>query len=137
MLEGNKKFTQRHLEIANYSRRLKNLAKQIETPIIVLCQANEDNKTAESKNPARDADFVISVCKPKECGINSMNKKNGSQFMFTQDHFLITLENSRHGKNKQNIVCCFSENKFGELIIEDDFDTNKSHYKEPEERFSI
>lgn len=118
LLEGNKKFTQRHLEVANYSRRLKNLAKQIETPIIVLSQANAENRTAESKNPARDADFVISVCKPIECEIKNIKKKDSTEFFtFTQDHFLITVENSRHGKNKQNAVAAFIKNNFVEIDI--------------------
>lgn len=118
LLEGEKKFTARHLEIANYSRRLKNIAKQIKTPLIVLSQANEDNKTAESKNPARDADFVISVCKPVEAGIKSIRDRNGQNFTFTEDHFLVTMENSRHGKNKQNWVCEFRENNFVEISLE-------------------
>jgi replicative DNA helicase len=118
LLEGNKRFTARHLEIANYSRRLKNVAKQIETPLIVLSQANGDNKTAESKNPARDADFVISVCKPLEAGINSIKDRNGQTFNFAQDHFLVTMENSRHGKNKQNFVCQFQNNNFVEITLE-------------------
>ena len=118
LLEGNTGLTARHLQIANYSRRLKNTAKQIQTPLIVLSQANEDNKTAESKNPARDADFVISVCKPVEAGITSIRDKNGQNFNFTDEHFLVTMENSRHGKNKQNFVCQFQENNFVEMTLE-------------------
>ncbi len=118
LLEGNRKFTARHLEIANYSRRLKNIAKQIQTPLIVLSQANDDNKTAESKNPARDADFVISVCKPVETGITSIRDRNGQNFNFTDEHFLVTMENSRHGKNKQNFVCQFQNNNFVEVALE-------------------
>jgi len=118
LLETTQRFSARYLEIGSHSRRLKNLAKLINTPIVVLSQANEDNKTAESKNPTRDADFVISVCKPIESGINSIKDKNGQTFSFTEDHFLVTMENSRHGKNKQNFVCAFQENNFVEITLE-------------------
>jgi replicative DNA helicase len=118
LIEGGEKTNARYLQIGSYSRRLKNLAKILETPIIVLSQANEENKTAESKNPARDADFVISVCKPVEQGINSIKDKNGQIFNFDENHFLITMENSRHGKNKQNFVCQFQNNNFVELVLE-------------------
>jgi replicative DNA helicase len=118
LLETSQRFSARYLEMGSHSRRLKNLAKLIDTPIIVLSQANEDNKTAESKNPARDADFVISVCKPVESNITSILDKNGQQFKFTQDHFLVTMENSRHGKNKQNFVCEFQDNNFIEITLE-------------------
>ena len=135
LLEGNKKFTQRHLEVANYSRRIKNLAKQLETPIIVLSQANAEGKTAESKNPARDADFVISVCKPIEAGINTIKKKDSTElFTFTADHFLITVENSRHGKNKQNAVASFIKNNFVEIDINESPEDwgKKRHFHESE-----
>ena len=118
LLETTQRFNARYLEMGSHSRRLKNLAKLIDTPIIVLSQANEDNKTAESKNPARDADFVISVCKPVENNITSILDKNGQRFNFTPDHFLVTMENSRHGKNKQNFVCEFQENNFVEITLE-------------------
>ena len=90
---------------------LKNAVKKLDTPIIALSQANDDNKTADSKAPARDADFVISVMKPKEAGIDAL-KVNDTTFKFEENLFLVTLENSRHGRNKQNFVCAFNNNNF-------------------------
>ena len=117
LIESNAKYQQRHLEVASYSRMLKNAVKKLDTPIIALSQANDDNKTAESKAPARDADFVISICKPIEQGIKELSTKYG-KFQFEENHFLVTLENSRHGRNKQNFVCAFINNNFVEINIE-------------------
>jgi len=117
LIESTMWFNQRHLQVATYSRMLKNAVKKLDTPIIALSQANEDNKTAESKAPARDADFVISVCKPIEQGIKEISTKS-RKFQFDKNHFLVTLENSRHGKNKQNFVCAFINNNFVEIDIE-------------------
>jgi len=116
LIESNAKYKQRHLEVASYSRMLKNAVKKLDTPIIALSQANDDNKTADSKAPARDADFVISVCKPIEQGIKEFDTKSG-KFQFEESHFLVTLENSRHGKNKQNFVCAFINNNFVEIDV--------------------
>jgi len=116
LIESNAKYKQRHLEVASYSRMLKNAVKKLDTPIIALSQANDDNKTADSKAPARDADFVISVCKPNEQGIKEFDTKSG-KFQFEESHFLVTLENSRHGKNKQNFVCAFINNNFVEIDV--------------------
>jgi len=117
LIESNAKYKQRHLEVASYSRMLKNAVKKLDTPIIALSQANDNNKTADSKAPARDADFVISVMKPKEAGIDEL-KVNHTTFKFEENHFLVTLENSRHGRNKQNFVCAFINNNFVEIDIE-------------------
>ena len=116
LIESNAKDKQRYLEVASYSRRLKNAVKKLDTPIIALSQANDDNKTADSKAPARDADFVISVMKPIEAGIKEL-KIYDTTFKFKKNHFLVTLENSRHGKNKQNFVCGFVNNNFVEIDV--------------------
>jgi replicative DNA helicase len=116
LIESNAKYKQRYLEVASYSRMLKNAVKKLDTPIIALSQANDDNKTADSKAPARDADFVISVMKPKEAGIDEL-KVNDTSFKFDENHFLVTLENSRHGRNKQNFVCGFVNNNFVEIDV--------------------
>jgi hypothetical protein len=64
----------------------------------------------------RDADFIISVKKPLETGIP--NIKFGSMiFNFSEDHFLVTIENSRHGRNGFNFVCGFVNNNFVEIDI--------------------
>lgn len=131
LIESNSNAERRDLVIAEYSRRLKNHTKILDAPIIALSQANDQNKTAESKAPARDADFVISVCKPVESGIKSIRVKGrdgyNKDFNFDETHFLITLENSRHGRNKQNIICQFNENKFIEVSIENEVYDYQNH----------
>jgi len=118
LLESSRNYEKRYLAIGDFSRKMKNTAKMLEVPIIAVSQANDDNKTAESKNPARDADFVISVIKPFGTPLKNIKKKNGSLFTFDESHFLITLENSRHGLNRQNFVAGFVNNNFVELDLE-------------------
>ena len=98
--------------------RLKNLAKELQTPIIVVSQANEDRKTADGKGAMRDGDFAIYLCKPTEEGIKSIKNKLNKEYVFNDNHFLATIERSRHGKAKQNMVCGFVGNDYKEISID-------------------
>ena len=77
---------------------------------------NDEGIIAEGKALMRDADFLISVKKPVEIGINSV-RLNGETFSLNENHFLITLEHSRHGKNGFNFVATFINNEFVELDL--------------------
>ena len=110
--------------IKYFSRRFKQLAKELNTPVILISQANDYEKTADAIDLLRDCDFAIRLCKPKEAGIKNLKFGNGRSFEFTEDHFLVTIERSRHGKNKQNFVCGYVNNKFGEIDIEGLTDPN-------------
>ena len=114
LIEISKRFEARRLEIKHYSRRLKNLCKELNTPIIAVCQANEFEKTAESVDPLRDCDFALRCCKPYEDGIKSDTLPNGETYYYDKNDFLITVERSRHGKNKQNFVCGYEGTNFVE-----------------------
>jgi replicative DNA helicase len=114
LIEMARKFEARRLEIKYYSRILKNLCKELNTPIIAVSQANDNEKTAESIDPLRDCDFALRCCKPIEEGIEDMKTVNNDYYSFTEDDFLVTIERSRHGKNKQNFVCGYVNNNFKE-----------------------
>ena len=114
LIEVSKRFEARRLEIKYYSRRLKNLCKELNTPIIAVSQANDKEKTAESVDPLRDCDFALRCCKPLEDGNASIKIDEGDNYCFTKDDFLITVERSRHGKNKQNFVCSYFGTNFRE-----------------------
>ena len=118
LIEINKRFEARRLEIKHYSRRLKNLCKEIDTPIIAVSQANTEAKTAESIDPLRDCDFALHCMKPIEKGIKNIQNSRGQAFNLTEEHFLVTVERSRHGKNKQNFVCGYQGNDFVEIDID-------------------
>lgn len=117
LIEINKRFEARRLEIKHYSRRLKNLCKELNTPIIAISQANDNEKTAESVDPLRDCDFALRCSKPIEDGSPGMKTLNGNFYSFTEDDFVVTVERSRHGKNKQNFVCSYTNNDFKEKDI--------------------
>jgi replicative DNA helicase len=115
LIEMARKFEARRLEIKYYSRILKNLCKELNTPIIAVSQANDNEKTAESIDPLRDCDFALRCSKPIEDGTNAqLQTVNNENYNFTEDDFLVTIERSRHGKNKQNFVCGYVNNDFKE-----------------------
>lgn len=123
LITSHKKFERRDLEVAYYTKTLKNLARELETPIIAVSQANENEKTADSKGALRDGDFALRVSKPIELGIKSITNSFNEAFVFNENHFLVTIERSRYGKNKQNFVCSFVNNNFLEIDID-----NKDQY---------
>ncbi|MDR3627631.1 MAG: DnaB-like helicase C-terminal domain-containing protein, partial [Ignavibacteriaceae bacterium] len=115
LIEMARKFEARRLEIKHYSRVLKNLCKELNTPIIAVSQANDNEKTAESIDPLRDCDFALRCSKPIEDGSNAqLQTVNNENYNFTEDDFLVTIERSRHGKNKQNFVCGYIDHDFKE-----------------------
>ena len=130
LIQSNTKYERRDLQLASYTGRLKNLAKELNTPMIVVSQANEDRKTADGKGAMRDGDFAIYLCKPTEDGIKSIRNKENTEHHFSDDEFLATVERSRHGKNKQNFVCGFVNNNFIEKSIDAEIT-----YQTPEEIF--
>jgi len=103
--------------IKSFSRRLKQAAKELNTPIIVVSQANDRDKTADSIDLLRDCDFALRVCKPTELGIKDMDIRDGEKFVFDKNNFLVTVERSRYGRNKQNFVCGFVNENFIEIDL--------------------
>ena len=124
LIELNEKKERRDLEIAALSRFFKNTATELQVPIIILSQVNDKGISAEGKALMRDADFLISVKKPIEAGIKDA-KFGNVVFKFTEDHFLVTIENSRHGRNGFSFVCGFVNNNLVEI------DVSNSHPNEP------
>jgi replicative DNA helicase len=123
LINSNKRHERRDLELAYFTGRLKALTKELQMPIMVVSQANSENKTADSKGALRDCDFAISVRKPLENGIKSVKNKYGREFYFKDNHFLATIERSRHGKNLQDFVCGYTTAQdFLEIDIDRDID---------------
>ena len=117
LIKTSKNYERRDLQLSEYTGRLKGLAKEIKTPIIVVSQANDDKKTADGKGAMRDGDFSIYLCKPVDEKIKSIKNSQNKEFLFNDNHFLATIERSRHGKNKQNFVCGFTGNDYKEIDI--------------------
>lgn len=57
---------QRYLQIGRWSRKLKQLAKELNITVMILSQLNKDNKLRESENIGQDADIVIKLSKDKD-----------------------------------------------------------------------
>lgn len=108
--------------IKSFSRRLKQTAKELNTPIIVVSQANDRDKTADSIDLLRDCDFALRICKPTELGIKEMDIRDNKKFQFKPNHFLVTVERSRYGVNKQNFVVAFINENFVEESLEPQYE---------------
>ncbi len=127
LIQAVKRFEARRHELKYYSSRLKMLGKQLQTPIILVSQANDNGKTSESIDLLRDCDFALLCCKPFHDGILQYNygtKNAPLYYTFTEDDFLVTIERARFGRDKQNFVVGYSGTQF----IERDF---KSLYGDP------
>ena len=111
----NDKFERRDLAIADLSRFFKVLTKELDAPIMVLSQANDEGRTAESRALLRDCDFALMIQKPVECGIMSVKRSDGTLFNFSEDHFLTTLTRSRHGRNMIQFITGYINNNFVEI----------------------
>jgi replicative DNA helicase len=115
LIQADRRFEAKRFELKHYSSRLKMLGKQLQTPIILVSQANNEGKTSESVDLLRDCDFALLCCKPFHDGIISANfgtKENPRYYDYTEDDFLITVERARFGRDKQNFVVGYSGTKF-------------------------
>jgi replicative DNA helicase len=125
LIQAARKFEAKRFELKHYSSRLKMLGKQLQTPIILVSQANENGKTSESIDLLRDCDFAMLCCKPSHDGILSFNygtKGSPRHYDFTENDFLVTIERARFGRDKQNFVVGYSGTKFIERDLMHQFD---------------
>jgi len=120
LIQAAMRFEAKRFELKHYSSRLKKLSKELQIPIILVSQANNEGKTSESIDLLRDCDFALLCCKPYHEGIETYNfgtKKVPRYYTFTEDDFLVTVERARFGRDKQNFVVGYSGTQF----IERDF----------------
>lgn len=141
LIETNKRYERRDLELAEISKRLKNIARSENIAIIVLVQENEAGQSADSKGPLRDSDFWFSITHPVDDQAyyiddfsqgkksNEVKKKcvvrvkdiNGNDKMIPADQsiFHVKFKASRHSANGKSFLCKFFENgEFKELAID-------------------
>lgn len=125
LIQAARRFEAKRFELKHYSSRLKMLGKQLQTPIILVSQANENGKTSESIDLLRDCDFAMLCVKPFHDGILSFNygtKGSPRHYDFTENDFLVTIERARFGRDKQNFVVGYSGTKFIERDLMHQFD---------------
>jgi replicative DNA helicase len=111
LMKSNKKFTSRHLEISHVSNSLKDLAKELNIPVIGLCQLNREVEKRPNKRPQL---FDL-----KECVVGGTN---------------IAME-----RGLQRPIRNISKNKtlMGLAIKSYDTKTNQVILKVPEDVFSV
>lgn len=118
LMESSKKSERRDLEIADMSKRLKNLARIEKIIVFVIVQENDKGTSADSKGPLRDADFWFSIDHPIDDGVKSI-KVNGEDISTDESIFQIKFKASRHSANGGKFICKFFENgEFKELSTE-------------------
>ena len=118
LIESSKKSERRDLEIADMSKRLKNLARMEKIIVFIIVQENDKGTSADSKGPLRDADFWFSIDHPVDDGVKSI-KVNGTEITVDESVFQVKFKASRHSANGGKFVCKFYENgEFKELSTE-------------------
>jgi len=70
----NKGKESREQEVARISKKLKQLAKKLDCPVVTPSQINDDGKLRESRAIGHDADIVLTIW---ETGINVTKNRNG------------------------------------------------------------
>jgi len=110
-------FNNREREVAYLSRFFKLVSHELKMTILVLSQQNRNGEIAESKGLDRDCDFAFSIKKPIEEGISELKTKTRN-IKLEEDHFLVTLERSRHSAQGKQFVVTYFENTFRELDLE-------------------
>jgi KaiC/GvpD/RAD55 family RecA-like ATPase len=113
------KIESRERELAYISKYLKNMAQELEIPVISLAQLNRDGlknpssaNLAESIAIARDSDFIFTIYKPVDAGIKKI-KFVKYEIEMQDNHFVVTLTNSRH--TKSNVSFLLSMDNHGEF----------------------
>lgn len=130
-IRSKRRFETREREMSYYSEFLKSLAKELNICVIALAQLNRTGKLkpstenlAESIALARDCDFLFITYNPFELGI-----KNNNGFTFTESHFFVKLDTTRHTKfKKQFLLNLNNDGNFVEVATEYSNDYQKENY---------
>lgn len=113
LIENKNKSERRDLEIAELSRKLKRTAKELNIPIFILSQENEDGKTADSKALLRDADFWFSTVNLSDKGkkVWKIEDKEGTyEVPVDTSHFEVKNKGNRHAPAGTRILYKYHEN---------------------------
>lgn len=144
LIKTNMKFGTRDLEIGHITGELKNLAKELNIPIILLAQLNRGIKGAEASAPVlsdlresgnieQDADKVIFPHRPTYYNTEAVDKGGRS---WENRGFLIIAKN-REGVKDEKVYFCH-DNNF-KKIYDDDWSFSRPevniHFQETEKPF--
>lgn len=113
LIENPGKNERRDLEIAELSRKLKNTARELDIPIFILSQENEEGKTADSKALLRDADFWFSTSNLLDKGLKVWKiEDNDGKYEVAVDNSYFEVKNkgNRHGPAGKKILYKYNEN---------------------------
>jgi replicative DNA helicase len=104
-VQAGERFKSRNDELGFISARLKQLAKELDIPVVALCQLNRDSvrkqqepqlfDLRDSGNLEQDADVIFMIYRPERCGIASF-VLDGKDYK-TNGLALIKLEKHRNG----------------------------------------
>ena len=117
ILKSRKPFKSRYEEISDISRQLKVLAKDMDVPVLCLCQLNRQTEGREVKTPnmsdlrdsgsiEQDADLIMFVFRPEyHLSQNKPDNENSPEFLRWEDEM-------RQLKGKANVI--IAKNRRGE-----------------------
>lgn len=87
------KETNRQIEVASVSRKLKVMAKDLDVIVVSLSQLNDQNQLRESRAIGQDADIVLYIVEPKDATKTSLRE--------------IHIMKSRNGRSKDKVEVDF------------------------------
>lgn len=105
-VQAGEKFKSRNDELGFISSRLKQLAKELNIPVVALCQLNRDSvrkqtepqlfDLRDSGNLEQDADLIFMLFRPERVGISEY-KLDDESMVKTQGLTLVKIEKHRNG----------------------------------------
>ena len=139
LIKTNLSFGTRDLEIGYITGELKNLAKELDIPIILLAQLNRAPKATEGKPPVlsdlresgnieQDADKVIFPHRPTYYNPEAIDKDGQSW----KNRGILLIGKNREG-NKDDKVYFRNDNNFKKIFDDYEFYDNSSHTIAPPE----
>lgn len=122
LIRTNMKFQSRYLEIGYITGELKNLAKELNVPIILLSQLNRPMKGTAVKQPQledlresgdieQDADIVLFIHKPDYYDPNAVSQQDGLSWV---NRGLLIIAKYREG-SRNNAVIFHHDNRYKKI----------------------
>ena len=101
LMRTTRKYERKDLELDDISLTLKQTAKEMDIPLIILTQENKDGESANSKGPLRDADFWFSISNLADKGIKVWKIEDEGmtyEVAVNPSIFEVRLKANRHGR---------------------------------------
>jgi len=114
LISSRHKFNSTREELNHLSKFFKRLAQKLKIVIILVSQANEEGRSAESKSLERDSNYFFLVwhLEPGEEA-----RINNQVYRAETDEFIVKCKGIRHAKGNDWFAARFVENRYKEIDV--------------------